>query len=184
MASLLAELSEPETIRKEMMGHRNIATTQWSTIWARCLRFPRMNGWPRRRPSPTSSNAIDGRRPSGLTRTDPLLLARSDPFLKQDLRCIKIRAVPSSTAAQLARTLTTAFLSSSRAATFGISANCPSPLGGKLINTEPVRCSCVVQQRGRLRRRDGTRARTNAKGGRATLAGCPLRNGRPGRGRD
>ena len=27
-ASLLAELGEPEAIRKEVMGHRNIATTQ------------------------------------------------------------------------------------------------------------------------------------------------------------
>ena len=27
-ASMLAELGEPEAIRKEVMGHRNIATTQ------------------------------------------------------------------------------------------------------------------------------------------------------------
>ena len=40
-ASLLAELGEPEAIRKEVMGHRDIATTQRYTICAPSTKFPR-----------------------------------------------------------------------------------------------------------------------------------------------
>ena len=53
-ASLLAELGEPEAIRKEVMGHRNIATTQRYTHLGRSTRSPPTNVSPRRCRSRTS----------------------------------------------------------------------------------------------------------------------------------
>jgi Phage integrase family len=47
-ASLLAELGKPEAIRNEGMGHRDIATTQRIPISARCTKFRRTSGSPRR----------------------------------------------------------------------------------------------------------------------------------------